>query len=59
MSHPVGTILYAPEGNQVAIRTIHDHPLMRWNVATTAAGARNATDEEVADWLDTPPEPEE
>lgn len=57
--HPVGHILYSTDGQQVAIRTIHDHPQMRWNVATSVAGARNASDDEVADWLDTPPEPSE
>lgn len=54
-----GDIKYSPDGMQVAIRTIHDYPTMRWNVATAAAGARNASDEEVADWLDNPSEPGE
>ncbi|HOW93258.1 MAG: hypothetical protein QG655_2576 [Actinomycetota bacterium] len=57
MTYPAGHLKHEPETNQVAIRTIHDHPQMRWNVATSAAGARNATDEDVEGWDDLTPEP--
>lgn len=55
MSHPVGHLKHEPETNQIAIRTIHDHPQMKWCVATSTAGARNAGDDEVADWDDLEP----
>jgi hypothetical protein len=57
VTYPAGHLKHEPETNQVAIRTIHDHPQMRWNVATSAAGARNATDEDVEGWDDLTPEP--
>lgn len=43
-------IRISPDGQQVAIRTIFDEPAMRWNIATAPAGARNGTDDDVADW---------
>lgn len=57
--YPVGHIKHDPTLNQIAIRTIHDFPSMRWCVATATAGARNAGDDEVAEWDDLyTPEPE-
>lgn len=47
-----GHVKHEPATQQVAIRTIHDFPGMQWCVATASAGARHASDEEVADWDD-------
>ncbi len=49
---PTGHVKVAPELNQIAIRTIFDHPQMKWCIATSAAGARNAGDDEVDGWDD-------
>lgn len=50
--YPAGALKFEPTAKQVAIRTIHDFPGMQWCVATASAGARHASDEEVADWDD-------
>lgn len=56
-NYQTGHIKYEPETRQVAIRSIHDNSSMRWVVATSSAGARSATDDEIAAWADlyTPP----
>lgn len=52
MSYQPGHIKHHAETNQVAIRTVHEHPSMEWSVATSAAGSRHANTADVEDWDD-------
>lgn len=56
MSYAPKSVKYEPESGAVAIRTQFPDtgPManMAWLIATFNAGARNATEAEVADWPD-------